>query len=457
MTNSDQFQRTSDQSQRTSDQSQRISPAPAESPNSDGASYDSRWVDPTGYQKAIELLHQCRRDEGFLATPTNRANYRRIWGRDSSIIGLAALLSGETDLIEGCRNSLQTLAEYQGPHGEIPSNVDPITRRVSYGGTAGRVDANLWFLITCGTYCRITEDDDFLCKMLPVIEKTRYLLGAWEFNTRGLLYVPPTGDWADEYLQSGYVLYDQLLYLQAQREVAGIHYRMHDTENHELIQRINQLQHLIRNNYWLCDGEAPDDAYHKVLYEKGRQAAPERGGFYWLPFFSPFGYGYRFDAFANCLMMLLAGVEDEQCDLVDGYIDESIVHRDVMMLPAFDPVITPKDDKWDDLQVTFSHSFKNSPYEYHNGGLWPLVNGFYAAALAGRGKMDLAKQYTRGVHWANQLELGGQPWAFPEYVHGRDHVAGGTSPMGWSAAAAVIAEHACQGDRLFADKSSGSH
>jgi hypothetical protein len=34
---------------------------------------------------------------------------------------------------------------------------------------------------------------------------------AWEFNNKGLLYVPLSGNWADEYITDGYVLYDQLL------------------------------------------------------------------------------------------------------------------------------------------------------------------------------------------------------------------------------------------------------
>ena len=169
-----------------------------------------------GYRRAVELMRECRTEHGFLATPTDQDNYRRIWGRDGAIIGLAALLRGDSELIEGCRQTLETLAQYQGPHGEIPSNVDPKTDRVSYGGTAGRVDADLWFAIGCGLYWRVTGDNAFLDQMLEPLEKVRFLLGTWEFNTRGLLYVPPTGDWADEYLQSGYVLYDQLLYLQAQ-------------------------------------------------------------------------------------------------------------------------------------------------------------------------------------------------------------------------------------------------
>ena len=422
-----------------------------ESPHDAAASTDqaSDQLGQEGYRQALQTLHRCLESYGFLATPTECDNYRRVWGRDSCIVGLASLLTEDPELVDGCRRSLETLMRYQGPHGEIPSNVDPTTDRVSYGGTAGRVDANLWFVIAAGAYWRFTEDDEFLHQMLEPLEKVRHLLGAWEFNTRGLLYIPPTGDWADEYLQSGYVLYDQLLYLQAQREFCGIHRHLHQTADHHLEERSTRLMHLIRANYWLSDGQPPKDVYHEVLYKKGRQAAPERGGSYWMPFFTPFGYGFRFDAMANALTMLLGVADEEQCKVVDSYIANSIVQADVMLLPAFDPVITPKDELWEDLQVSFSHTFKNSPYEYHNGGLWPLVTGFYAASLASRNQTDLARRYCLGIHAANHLAMDGQPWSFPEYVHGQQHTPGGTSPMGWSAAAAVIAEQSLRGKHLF--------
>jgi hypothetical protein len=41
----------------------------------------------------------------------------------------------------------------------------------------------------------------------------------------------------------------------------------------------------------------------------------------------------------------------------------------IRLLPAFHPVITPVDKDWKDLNITFSYTFKNRPYEYHNGGL----------------------------------------------------------------------------------------
>lgn len=403
-----------------------------------------------GYQRAVLALSAAQTEHGFLATTTRRSNYRRIWGRDSAITGLAALLTGDEGLVRGCRQSLETLAHYQGPQGEIPSNVDPETGRVSYGGTTGRVDAGLWFAIACGEYWQHTGDEAFLKRMIEPLERLRRLLRAWEFNTRGLLYVPPTGDWADEYVHSGYVLYDELLYLQAQRELAVCHKHLHSTTDHDLEDRISRLKHLIASNYWFFDGdELPDDVYHEILYEKGRRAAPRSEGAYWMPFFSPLGYGYRFDAMANVFVSLLGVADDRQRRAVDEYIEETILPRDVMLLPAFHPVIKPKDEDWNDLQMTFSHTFKNAPHEYHNGGLWPLVTGFYVADLAARGREDLARRYLQGIHRANRAEYEGQPWSFPEYLHGQTFAPGGTSPMSWSAAAAIIGHQALEGKQLF--------
>ena len=161
---------------------------------------NQRQINTQGYQKALELLYDCSRKEGFLASPTDNDNYRRIWGRDGVIVGLAALMSAEKDLIDTFRATLETLARNQGPHGEIPSNVDPQNGRVSYGGMAGRIDTDLWFVIGCGEYWKETEDESFIDQMLPAINKVHFLLGAWEYNNRGLLYVPATGDWADEYI-----------------------------------------------------------------------------------------------------------------------------------------------------------------------------------------------------------------------------------------------------------------
>ena len=71
-----------------------------------------------GYHQAVQLLHNCCTADGFLASTTDSANYRRIWARDGVIISLAALLTGDDELIRGVRATLTTLVEHQGPHGE---------------------------------------------------------------------------------------------------------------------------------------------------------------------------------------------------------------------------------------------------------------------------------------------------------------------------------------------------
>jgi hypothetical protein len=409
----------------------------------------------TGYKKAIEQMRACLTEHGFLASTIERTNYRRVWGRDGSIMSIAALLSGQEDLIEGARHTLETLAAYQGPHGEIPSNVDPYTGRTSYGGMAGRVDADLWFVIACGQFWRHTHDERFLDKMINPLESVHFLLGAWEFNNRGLLYIPLTGDWADEYIHNGYVLYDQVLHLQAKRELMDIYTCWYNSEDHQLRSSMNRLKHLIQANYWFSDGdEIPDDVYHEILYKKGKHAAKRCKNRYWASFFSPSGYGYRFDAFSNALVSLVGASNEQRDQSVDQYIAEEIEedHDHIKLLPAFHPVITPKDDDWEELQMSFSYSFKNKPYEYHNGGLWPMVTGFYVADLASRGKTEKAAEYLVGIHKANAMEVDGKAWSFPEYIHGKELKPGGMHYLGWSAAGAVIGQQVLSGRPLFSSE-----
>lgn len=410
---------------------------------------DTATLSTVGYHKALELLRQCATPDGFVASPDYSANYRRIWGRDGAIMGLAALLSGDGELIDTARATLETLARHQGPHGEIPSNVDMLSGRISYGGTAGRVDADLWFLIGCGEYWLASGDDAFLERLLPAVERVRFLLGAWEFNDRGLLYIPLTGDWADEYLHNGYVLYDQLLYLQAQRTLARMHAAVDGGSDHALQERISRLRHLLRANYWFEDehAEVPDDAYHPVLYSKAPAAAAHCAGRYWMPSFSPSGYSYRFDAFANVLASLLDVADDRQRSRVDAYIARELVHDDLPLLPVFHPVVKPVDEDWQHLQMMFSYTVKNRPYEYHNGGLWPMVTGFYAADLAQRGQHEAAGRYLEAVHRANAQAVDGEPWSFAEYLNGQTLAAGGTRLQGWNAAGAVIGHAALEGQR----------
>jgi hypothetical protein len=125
-----------------------------------------------------------------------------------------ALASGDDHLIATFKNTLDTLAQHQHANGTIPSNVmtsGSENKEVSYGGLAGRVDAVTWFIIGICQYGFYKNDSDFVAQYESNIQKGLQLMEAWEFNNKHLMYVPLSGNWADEYITDGYVLYDQLL------------------------------------------------------------------------------------------------------------------------------------------------------------------------------------------------------------------------------------------------------
>jgi len=392
------------------------------------------------YEKSLALLRECISEHGFLASSTQKDNYRRVFSRDSAIIGLAALATDDEELIDASKRSILTLAEFQGEHGEIPSNVDGENEKVSYGGTAGRVDATIWFVIFAIAYYKRTKDRAFLEEVISSMHQAMWLLGAWEFNQKGFIYVPPTGDWADEYLQQGYILYDQLLYYHALRSYA---YALEELgeESGKWREKAELLSNLIQSNFGGCTGEDDLYAYHPVLRGSGMDYCKEDRK-YWMPFFTPFGYGYRFDAFANVLVSVMGIADELQRELVDQYIRVHANGRRAWLLPAFDPVIDPSNDEWDDLQMSFSFIFKNKPYQYHNGGLWQMITGFYVLDLARRGKRQRAEQYLEGINAANFRGKDGEEWGFYEFLHGKTFEPMGTRHQGWSAAAGVIGYHA---------------
>jgi hypothetical protein len=230
----------------------------------------------------------------------------------------------------------------------------------------------------------------------------------------------------------------------------AIHTHVHGSTDHEIKRRISQLKHLVWDNYWFDeDSRVPDDVYHEILYKKGQKAAACCKNQHWLPFFSPYGYGYRFDGFANVMASLLDVSDDRRRDKIDAYITQLAENFRICLLPAFHPVITPVDDDWQELHITFSYTFKNKPYEYHNGGLWPMITGFYVADLARRAKTEAARRYLSGIHSANASEMDGQVWSFPEYMNGKDFSPGGTRNQCWSAAGAIIGHQTLNGKKVF--------
>ncbi|WP_369766107.1 fructofuranosidase/invertase [Flavobacterium sp. WC2429] len=373
------------------------------------------------YKKAMELLHKASSTEGFLASAQDISNYKRVWARDGVICGLAALASGDNDLIETFRKTLDTLAENQHYNGTIPSNVmtNGADVEVSYGGLAGRVDAVTWFVIGICQYAFYKKDPSFVIKYEQNIQKCLQLLEAWEFNNKGLLYVPLSGNWADEYITDGYVLYDQLLRIWALRSYN------HFAKKESITEKIEKITEQIEINF---TPNSVGEKYHERAYNEININK-------FMPCsFSPAGYKTQFDAFANSLALYLnIGSENFQHSILE-YSIELKKERPLQLLPAFWPPIEESDIDWNLLKNNCKYEFRNYPNEFHNGGSWSMVNGFYGLALQSKNKSSEALEILEAINAVNKVE----DYSFYENFNSETQKPNGVPFCAWSGAATVM-------------------
>ena len=383
----------------------------------------------SNYDQAIGLLERSLSKSGYLASPSNVTNYRRVWSRDGIICGLAAMLSSDTELILGFRQTLITLGAAQTELGHIPSNVaitdDGMPAQVSLGGIAGRADTIAWWILGVCNYAHFANEPSFAYRYKAQIDLGLRLMRCWEYNNKGLMYVPQSGDWADEYVLHGYVLYDQALRLcalQAYTLVFG------DAQAGE---QAANLKKLLKTNYWINKTTQNPDLYHARAYE----LAPE------LPYFAaaltPGGYAKQFDSLANALC-ILAGVADAaQTQSIANYVQKTSNSLGLELMPAFFPPIMPNEPGWLELQNNYKYEFRNLPHEFHNGGTWAMTNGFLGAAMCKSGFLPQATQVLASIESINQVE----DWGFYENFNTQTQKPIGTKYCAWSAAAQIILQN----------------
>lgn len=361
---------------------------------------------------AIELLRQCSTPNGFIASTEKLENYENVWSRDGCVAGLASLFTRDKYLVETFKANLLTLARYQGSNGEIPSNVNVEKEKVSYGTTVGRVDASLWFIIGVCAFGRITGQDKLTNDLWLILERTYSVLNAWEFNQGGLVYVPFGGDWADEYILSGYLLYDQALRLWAMREMIAAAERIR-VDHTGYSDKAQKIEALLSSKY---------------------RPTPERP--YYLAGYNPAETFHQFDALGNALCCLLRLKPTEEHQRILNFAQQI---SEFNIVPAFYPVIEVDDKQYSKLvnaaKAVGKIEPRNKPGQYHNGGLWPFVNGFWALAARQANRLDLCRQWEQGIDDANSLQNSG----FYEFRDARTGEANGMKGQAWSAAGKIFA------------------
>ncbi|MFQ6611089.1 MAG: glycoside hydrolase 100 family protein [Fidelibacterota bacterium] len=394
------------------------------------------------YQISLNQLRNALTKHGYLASMTEELNYKRVFARDGIITGLAGLVSGETDLIKGLSTTLSSLHSNCGPIGQIPSNIqfdrNGNVTEVSYGKNSGRVDVNLWFIIGLCEYTLITGDTALAEAMKETVDRCLYLTSVWEYNSRGLIYVPDGGDWADEYILHGYSLHVQLLRIWALRLYSQV------WKDKSVTTQADGFTELIGLNYWPERSVDLGNYYHPQAVRKYWKTEDEPQFF--LAGITPGGYDLHFDAFSNALAILLDVPTTDQREKIVQFGTELIQGSVLKLIPAFWPPIKPEEKDWESLLANVLYSFRNQPYKYHNGGTWPMVNGWWGMALEKSG-VRASENIALAVNEFNKKDQETE-WGFHEYGDTKTGNPEGVRYCTWSAAGAILLDRAIAGKYL---------
>ncbi|MEO1262240.1 MAG: glycoside hydrolase 100 family protein [Bacteroidota bacterium] len=387
--------------------------------------------------KAVALLEDAVSEHGILASTIEADNYKRVWARDGIVAGVAGLLINNKNIIEGLKRTIVTLSNYQHALGMVPSNVLVKKNGADYslGSIAGRVDATCWYII--GACLLLKKHPDFEKKdwLKKHIDKALLVLDYWEFNAKGLLYIPTSGNWADEYPVKGHTLYDNLLRLWGLRLYQSIFGNKKTKEKLELIEE------KIRINFWPEQKNSNSKLiYHPRLFK----GAAEKKLRHWLCYLAPEGFNTTFDAAGNGLALLLNIGNQEQTETICNYLNSVYSYLGKNLIPAFWPPIHPGAEDWASIANNYSFDFKNHPYHFHNGGIWPVWMGLLSLGLSVNGKKGFSENIL-----VDYLKIETpEKINFYEYISSDKMQPGGKKPLCYSASGLVFMTAAIQGGDL---------
>lgn len=401
-------------------------------------------------QKALEILYRTLTPNGFRAS-AGFSGYPQVWARDSMIVFLGAMSTGEARFLDAGRAALDALGAAQYQSGLIPLNVNIESGYVSTEN-AGAVDSNLWFLLGHCLHFQSTEDRSYLLANWSRIQKATFWLRYQDMNECGLLEIPEAGNWMDLLAVRYNTLYDNVLYYAASLACIDLARRVGlegtlplDTNPASIHERLNLLLWIDR--CWVAEHFAEHleklknirlewfMLYHNIGTISSRP--------YYLPWVAFRDYGDYCDSLGN-LLAILTGV-------ADGHRSEHILrymYQVGMAEPyptkAIHPPIYPGESHWREY---YRSRNLNLPHQYHNGGIWPFIGGFHIAALIRRGWQKEAEKLLLSLAECNRQGVR-DVWEFNEWMHGASGHPMGYPHQAWSAAMFLYADRAVRTGQL---------
>ncbi|MBB4221677.1 glycogen debranching enzyme [Variovorax guangxiensis] len=370
-------------------------------------------------QASLALLERNLTSHGILAAARTEAavarRYTRIFGRDAAICVMAMCGSGVPALEQGAVASLEALAAQQAANGQIPKYVDPEGRDADFW-YLGCIDATLWWLIAVDHVRRHGQVGP--SRWTEEVARALGWLLAQEHQHFRLLQQNEASDWADIMPRSGYVLYTNALWYEVKRRFALDHA---EATHYHFNHLFNPFQR-----------DLPEYHRARLLQHYARRGRRDPG--LYLSFVNLAVVGDEGDVFGNVLAM--------QCGLADSAMARRIVDT-IDRAHAGEPwpvrvVLHPLPRQHPLWRAYMGRHRQNIVHQYHNGGIWPFVGGFWVMALAKLGEHGMAWAELAKLARANALD----DWRFTEWFHGRTLAPMGMAGQSWNAATFLLARRA---------------
>jgi glycogen debranching enzyme len=376
-------------------------------------------------ERSIALLRGNLTRHGMLAcAPSPRAEaraYTTVFARDAAICALGMIASGDARLLARAATGIATLARHQAPNGQIAKFVDPGPPEADFW-YVGCIDATLWWLLWIDFVDRARKDRALRAKYADRIDRAIGWLKAQEHPRFALLQQNEASDWADIMPRSGFVLYTNALWCEVKRRF-------------RLARRADTLRHF-ESVFHPFEERAADHRRIRLLADYSRRGARERD--LYLSFVN-FSYaGHEGDVFGNSLAVAL-GIAGPRADRVLDALAAARVSGRYPVRSVCRPIRAGQ-TLWRPYMLRHR---QNLAWQYHNGGIWPMLGGFYVVALVQAGRRAEARRELVKLARACAVE----DWSFPEWLHGRTGAPRGMPGQSWSAAGFLLAERAVRDGR----------
>ena len=375
-------------------------------------------------ERAVELLRKNSTPAGVLAASPNpkaeRRGYTAIFGRDAAICALGMAVSRDRELERGAAAGLETLAAHQAPNGQLPKFVDVDGREADFW-YLGCIDSTLWWLIAVEHLDRSRFARGLLRRHRRHVERALSWLLAQEHQRFYLLQQNEASDWADIMPRSGFVLYTNALWYRVKRLFGLPH--ADDTRGN-----FNGLFHPF-------SAGLPEYRRARLLCDYVLKKAKNRDLF--LSFVNFSFFGDEGDVFGNLLAMLTGAAEHDASRRALDALLAARVHEPYPVRAVVKP-IRKTSSLWRPYMARHRQNFA---WQYHNGGIWPMLGAFWVCALVRAGRTELARAEL--VKLARACALRG--FRFSEWLHGKTLTPRGMPGQSWSAAGFLLADHVVNG------------